>query len=114
MTKTLAFLACFLATLVLGSPDLWQHSTGSCAAADSCCCSEPATVDPCICGEHPASDLPEMAAFTGLPNLGAPNADDILTGEIEALADLLPRWHPAPPWHAPPEKMRARLAVWIL
>jgi len=107
-------LACFLATLVLGLADLRLLPTGPCASADSCFCSDPATVDPCICGDHPAVDFPEMAAFTGLPNLPAPPAEGLRIGEIAPLADLLPDWHPARPWHAPPEEKRARLSVWIL
>jgi len=112
--KSFAFLLCFLATLMLGFADLPQLSPGFCAAAEPCCCSDPATVNPCVCGDHRDSDFPEMATPAGLPSLGAPPAREVQTGETALLADLLPRWHPALPWHVPPEEKRARLSVWIL
>jgi len=114
MKRTIAFLACFLATLVLGTADLRRLSPGSCAATDFCCCSDPATVDPCICGDPADSNFPEMAAFVGLPHAGAPPAGELQIGETAPLVDLLPRWHPALPWHALPEEVRGRLSVWIL
>jgi hypothetical protein len=111
--RVLAFLACFLATLLLGFAELRLHPTDPCEEADSCCCSEPATVDPCVCGEELGSDFPEIAAG-GLSHLAAPPAGALGIGELAPLAELAPRWHPALPWHAPPEERRARLAVWIL
>jgi len=114
MKRVIAFLACLLATLVLGAADLRRLSPGFCAATDSCCCSDPATVDPCICGDPVDYDFPEMAAFVGLPQLGVPPAGELQIGATARLVDVLPSWHPALPWHAPPEEERARLSVWIL
>jgi hypothetical protein len=114
LKKILTFTACFLAILSLGVIGLRVLSPAPCAAADSCCCSDPATPDPCVCGDHAASNSPEMAAFGGLPNLVAPPVKKLLIGEITPLADLLPKWQPAVPWRAPPEETRTRLSVWIL
>ena len=100
--------------MVLGFAELRLPSTGSCTTADSCCCGDPVTVGACVCGDHPASDFPELAGFSGMPNMAAPTAEELLIGGTTSLADLAPRWHPALPWHAPPEEKRTRLSVWIL
>jgi hypothetical protein len=112
--KFVAFLVCFLATLVLGFADLRWLSPDSCIAVDSCCCGDSALTTPCVCADHSDLDSPEMVTFVGLPHLGAPPARELQTGETTPLADLLPRWHPALPWQVPPEKNRARFSVWIL
>jgi hypothetical protein len=112
--RVFALFACFLATLAAGFADLRSLPADSCGLLDSCCCSDPATVDPCLCDDHSDTESQEMAAFVGLPNLVAPPAGILLVGENAQLANLDPRWHPALPWHAPPEEKRSRLAVWIL
>jgi len=112
--RVFAFFACFLATLVAGHADLRPFPAASCGLVDSCCCSDPATVDPCLCGDHPDTESPETAAFVGLPNLVAPPAGILFVEENLHPADLDPRWHASLPWHAPPKERRVRLAVWIL
>lgn len=114
MKAALTFLACLLATVVLGFAEVKWPALGTCAASDSCCCADPATVDPCICGEHTDSDFQEFAPFVGLQSLGAPPATDLPISEATCLEELNPHWFPALPWHAPPEEKRARLSVWIL
>jgi len=112
--RVFALFACFLATLAAGFADLRLLPADSCGLLDSCCCSDPATVDPCLCDDHSDTESQEMAAFVGLQNLVAPPAGILLVGENAQLANLDPRWHPALPWHAPPQEKRSRLAVWIL
>lgn len=115
MNKGSATFACFLATVVLGFADLRLPPTESCPATDSCCCcSTPETVDPCFCGEHPTSDIPEIAPFVGFPGSAAPPAGEFLIIDITPLAGLLPKWCPMVTWHAPPKETRACLSVWIL
>jgi len=112
--KSAAFIACFLATLVLGFADLPQLSPRCCAVAAPCCCNDPASATSCFCSDHTDSDFPGRAVLSGLPSLGAPPVVEVQTGEIAPLEDLLPRWHPTLPWHTPPEEKRARSSVWIL
>jgi hypothetical protein len=111
MNKGYATLFCSLAAVVLGFADLRLPHTGSCPAAESCCCSDPETADPCLCVDHPPSDTPEIASFIGS---AAPPAGEFPTGEITPRAGLPPKWRPSVPWHAPPKETRARLSVWIL
>lgn len=114
MNKGFATLACFLATVVLGFADLRLPPSGSCPVADSCCCSDPATADPCLCGDHPMSENPEVVPFVGFPGSATPPAGEFLIIDVTSLAGLLPKWRPTVPWHAPPKETRARLSVWIL
>jgi len=112
--RFLALVVCFLACSVLGLADLPQLSPSCCTGADSCQCNDPATVDPCICSDHADSDFPKMAALASLPFLGVSPSSELQTKETAPLKDLLSRWHPALPWHTPPEENRARLSIWIL
>ena len=112
--RFLALVVCFLACSVLGFADLPRLSPSCCTGADSCHCNDPATVNPCTCSNHTDADFPKMAALASLPFSGVPPSSELQTEETAPLADLLPRWHPARPWYAPPEEKRARLSVWIL
>jgi len=67
-----------------------------------------------MCGDDSDSDLPEMVAAAGLANLAAPSISELPIQKTASLANLALRWHPALPWHAPPEERRSQLAIWIL
>jgi hypothetical protein len=54
-----------------------------------------------------------MAIVEGVA-LAHPVLGDFFVQEARPLVTLLPRWHPALPWHAPPDEKRARLCVWVL
>lgn len=114
LMKIVAFLFCFLATAVAENVDLRSPFSGLCPAAESCCCSNLETINPCVCGDHPSSGNPEIALFAGFPIPAAPLLGEPLTGASASLAGLLPKWYPTLSWRAPPKGTRARLSVWIL
>ncbi|MGL5019959.1 MAG: hypothetical protein ACRDBP_17620 [Luteolibacter sp.] len=114
MRKKVVLITCVLATLALGLSALWLPAAHSCAVASCCCSEELTTPDPCVCNDGSESELPEMAAAAGMTKLASPPAEILPVRGQAALAELPPTWQPALPWHAPPQEVRRRLAVWIL
>jgi hypothetical protein len=108
-----AIFVCALAALLLGLAVPWSSAAGFCAVTE-CCCSDSTTEDPCLCGDHSETDVPEMAATAGMAKLAAPPSEKTRIPGSVTLAGLPPVWQPALPWHAPPDETRRRLSVWIL
>lgn len=114
MKKLFAITIGFLALWVAGAAGLRSGDSVSCGdAGGCCCCDDSAALAPCFCEDDSEFEFPEMAIVAGVA-LARPVSGDFFVREAPPLVTLLPRWHPALPWHGPPEEMRARLGVWVL
>ena len=114
MKKLFALTVCFLALWVAGAAGLRSGDSVTCGDKGACCCcDDSAALAPCFCEDDSEFEFPEMAIVGGVA-LAHPVLGDFFVQEARPLVTLLPRWHPALPWHAPPNEKRARLCVWVL